>query len=159
MSAAVKKGLLKSEDAPAPLPSIFDLGRRIVALNDRCGHLSEEEANLPAEKHFRRHELQAAQMICCDREEALVDLALGLQPRTMADAAVLLALGWRQHAKFDPSDPDSFNAKRMNRQIQHALLSSLSIVAAAAGIAANETSSDDIERWIKKEHPDLGDGA
>ncbi len=146
-----REGLLKSEGGLEPLPSILDLGRRIVALSKHLERLSEEEANLPEpgpgtpqEQYFRRHELEAAKTICYDREDALADLALGLRPRTMADAAVLLALGWRQHVSLDRTDPDAFDTKRMNRQIQHALLSSLSIVAPAAGIAPNDTSSDDI---------------
>ncbi len=100
------------------LPSIADLGKMLAAL----------DVALEAVTTFER-----GQPIAADRAGALRDLIATMQPRTFADAAVVIACAVSIASRLDHKDA-SDQAGHEVRKLERMLLSVLPIVTEAAGL-------------------------
>jgi hypothetical protein len=157
------KGLPSSKALP-PLPSVLDLGRHIVRLSNTSEELDRARIELKRQQLDGRDECRRDRHLkeikgrSFERECLLVDVALGMRAHTLGDVAVMLGLAWRvldleAHSEFDE---ESF--QKAAKQIQHALLTSLDVVAKEAGIDLAETIGPQTQGFIDREHADLGDG-
>ena len=164
------EGLLKSEDPPpekarhggAPLPSVFDLGREIAAMNNRYNELDQLEmafvefqANEPLELTLKRHALSHAKSMAFARERALIDLALTLPAVTVADAAVMVMLAWHVSSLLKDCAYDEYEENRKKTQIEHALLNALPLIAKTAGLDLGEIGFGGVDTWIDRVTQDI----
>jgi hypothetical protein len=157
----------QTADAPVALPqppSVLDIGRQIVKLSNRHDEMDQEVLDLKRRglgewETYRQHkELKRLMRLSCEREEALVDIALGMRARTLGDVAVMLGLAHRVANCEDACQYDEANHEKALRQIQHALMTSLDVVIREAGLDLAETVGVGIHAFIDREHADLGDG-
>jgi hypothetical protein len=162
-SAKLRRGF-HSASPSAPLPSVMDLGRQIVRLLNRGDALSGEQLKLskrsdisPLQVWKRENECDRLMRRAADRRDCLTDMALGMRARTLGDVGVMLGLAWRLADCEVNCEYDSERSVRSQRQIVHALLTSIDVIAREAGLDLEETVGGDIQAFIDREHADLGD--
>jgi hypothetical protein len=157
----------QTEDAPVALPqplSVLDIGRQIVKLSNRHDEMDQEVLDLnrqglgEGEVYTQTRELRRRMSLLFEREEALVDIALGMRADSLGDVAVMLRLACRQADAEAACEYDPARLEKALRQIKHALYTSINVVIRAAGLDMAETVGSDTQAFIDREHADLGDG-
>lgn len=145
---AVNPGLVRHNGNSFAMTSIPDanflvhIGRRIHRLGTQCDRVDRMQSNLPEDS--AQYQAAHATYLCLLCEQtALEDLALAMQPRTLADAAVLLGIMFEVISEICIVDQDGLQESGERTQelikLQKALAHVTVLVAEAAGVELTKT--------------------
>jgi hypothetical protein len=125
---------------PTLTPSLYDIGRQIVALENIHDAYDTEELkrDLPGDK---RHALERAKSLVFAQTEALVDLGLAMVPETVPDVVAQLVMVDRRLDWLVACDMPAEEMKAIAEDVLHVVRAALPLLARAGGIALDDVSN------------------
>jgi hypothetical protein len=122
------------------MPSLYDIGRQVVALENIHDAYDTEELKRdpPGDK---RHALERAKSLVFAQTEALVDLGLAMVPQTVPDVVAQLVMVDRRLDWLVACDMPAAEMKAIAEDVLHVVRASLPLLAKAGGIALDDVSN------------------
>ncbi len=136
----------------APMPSLCDIGRQIVALENIHDSYDTQELQRDLSSH-QRHALERAKSLIFAQTEALVDLGLAMVPQTVPDVVAQLVMTDRRLDWLVACDMPAEEMKAIAEDVLHVVRASPPLLAKAGGIALEEVSNagSDFSAWERLE--------
>ena len=119
-----------------PLPSIFDLGRQLAALE--IAHRHQDAVCLESRDDGKVRQAKAAMVAIGEQALAIRDLMVTMSAQTLADAAVQLAIASDIATNLAANEHTNDEVEQVSMKLEAITLSAWSIVAASAGIDVGE---------------------